>query len=116
MRAFQVRSRVVLAAIAASFAMSSCNLVLGVGDFQPGVCDEGAKQCAGNTPQTCEAGQWQSVTPCKASSCLDGSCMGACETGDERCSDNTPQTCNAGSWEGATPCDPGQPARAACAW
>ena len=38
-------------------AAPDCNAVLGVGEFQPGVCDEGAKQCDGNTPQTCDAGQ-----------------------------------------------------------
>ena len=43
-----------------------------------GECASGAKQCSGETPQTCSsAGQWVNGTPCKYV-CSAGTCTGTC--------------------------------------
>jgi hypothetical protein len=72
-------------------------------------CTPGAKQCAGNTVQTCGAnGQWASGAACGGATpaCLDGACV-ACAPASVRCSAEQPQTCNAaGAWQSIGPsCD-----------
>lgn len=64
-----------------------------------GECASGAKQCSGETPQTCSsAGQWVDGTPCKYV-CSAGTCTGTCVP-------TTMQTCgDAGSCSSLRTCD-----------
>jgi formylglycine-generating enzyme required for sulfatase activity len=62
----------------------------GSADAQSGVCQEGAKQCRGYTPQTCMSGVWQSGPGCGAghTHCVDG----VCETVPPSCANAPPGT------------------------
>ncbi|MBK7580693.1 MAG: hypothetical protein IPI67_10855 [Myxococcales bacterium] len=76
----------------------------GAGGTSTGPCTEGAAQCVGNTPQTCESGAWKSGSPCPFA-CLAGTCSGSCAPGATQCSGFTPQTCDAsGNWIDGTAC------------
>ncbi|MBK8997964.1 MAG: hypothetical protein IPM35_19745 [Myxococcales bacterium] len=64
-------------------------------------CTPGAKQCKGDTPETCDAaGQWQLGAPCQYG-CDSGACKDAgCKAGEFNCHGNEVQQC-----------DPGPPAK-----
>jgi FG-GAP repeat/Collagen triple helix repeat (20 copies)/FG-GAP-like repeat len=68
-------------------------------------CLEGETACAGQTPETCNAGQWVFASaPCTATSqiCVNGAC-GECSPNDAKCAGNTVQTCSsAGHWNSQT--------------
>lgn len=99
------RTGVVAAALAALVGAFACNSVLGVGDFRPGACDQGATQCVGTTPQTCAAGQWTSLSPCDPGTCKGGQCVAPCTAGDKRCDGNTPEACDTlGHWQKQPSC------------
>lgn len=86
-------------------AVQSCNSVLAVGDFQAGACNRADTRCSGNTPQTCPAGQWESLSPCDPGTCEGGQCVGPCKSGDKRCEGNSPETCDAqGYWQHQPAC------------
>jgi alpha-tubulin suppressor-like RCC1 family protein len=87
-------------------AIIACNAVLGFDGLRPGECEEGAKDCRGNTPQVCEAGQWQDVPDgaCVDHTCQNGVCTGECAKGSRRCGGETPQECSEqGQWEVSGP-------------
>lgn len=84
----------------------ACTGALGFDEFQEGVCLQGAKQCSGNTPQACVAGQWEddAAGPCSNQTCVNGTCEGACAPG-KRCVGAIVQTCNSlGEWTIETTC------------
>jgi hypothetical protein len=77
------------------------------------VCTEGAKRCAGDTPQACDAeGQWQDSPPCNTleEECRGGACVEVCTPRDLRCKpeNNFPEICDeTGVWrqDGVKVCD-----------
>ncbi|MCC6665807.1 MAG: SUMF1/EgtB/PvdO family nonheme iron enzyme [Polyangiaceae bacterium] len=71
-----------------------------------GGCTPGAKQCSGQTPQSCDAGgAWQNGVACVNQACVAGACGGVCTPGAKQCSGTVPQTCDAsGAWQNGTAC------------
>jgi formylglycine-generating enzyme required for sulfatase activity len=74
-----------------------------------GTCTQGAKQCNGYVPQTCDAaGAWIDAPACPYV-CDKGYCIGVCKPGEKQCSGNNWVTCDAaGAWVSPVSCDPPQ--------
>ena len=82
------------AALGGGVGVVACNGILGFDKLQPGGCKkEGERRCRENTPEVCQAGQWNSHSPCEVGICQMGTC-GQCEEGSRRCARGMPQACS----------------------
>jgi sulfatase modifying factor 1 len=81
-------------------------------------CWPGDIQCAGNTPQTCDAaGAWKDDPTCVGQTCVNGNCVGNCAPQEKACVGNQPQSCDpTGEWQVEPACSVGTPicAEGAC--
>ncbi len=70
-------------------------------------CTPGTHDCAGHTPDVCNAsGQWVLLTPCSGDAplCANGACV-ACSPGTVSCIGNVTQVCDdLGGWQSVTAC------------
>jgi len=84
---------------------SPCSFLCKDGDCG-GECEPGAKRCADNVPQTCDAGAtWMNTAAACSSVCVEGACSGTCVPDTKQCNGNRVQTCSAsGAWNSGEPC------------
>jgi hypothetical protein len=69
-----------------------------------GPCSDGARRCAGRSPETCEGGSWVTEPSCPLA-CVAGECGGTCFPGHKQCDGRKPQVCSPrGEWATGAAC------------